>query len=179
MDSTLFAREQERSHEVGFELKELAPIIGVWETTAKCRFSPDGPVVECRSNENVYWSRSGKFIISDQQGLSPAGLMHKLVVTAWDPINKNFQMIDITPGGESYVMVMSLEGNTAKITGNRIGKIHSARIWMTIVYDFPDKYRFRSECSVDEGPKWVFSEGTSFKVKPKDEERVPSDLSHL
>jgi len=123
-------------------------------------------MVETKSSENVYWSTSGYFLISDQRGLTPRGWVHKLQATAWDPINKRFQMIDLPPGGQSYEMTMTIEGKISKIVGSRTNAGHVTKIWVTSEEISPTQSHFRSECSVDDGPKWLFAEGDSKKVTP-------------
>jgi hypothetical protein len=147
------------------ELDALAWMIGVWETTAKCRFTPDAPVFEGKSVESIYWSESHQFLISDMRGLTPGGWANQLQVTTWDPLGKQFQMTDLTPGGDSYRMTMTIEGGIAKIVGSRTNDGHTTRIWVTVEHVSRTESRFRSECSVDDGPKWVFSEGVSKKVR--------------
>src|SRR5438477_5135155 len=101
------------------ELEPLTHMIGVWETTAKCRFSPDAPIFEGKSTESAYWSESHQFVISDKRGLTPEGWINQLQITTWDPIKKRFQIIELTPGGNPSEMAMIIEGNVANVTGTR------------------------------------------------------------
>ena len=139
-------------------------MIGVWETTAKCRFTPGAPVFEGKSIATIYWSKSRQFLISDQRGLTPGGWVNTLQVTAWDPINKHYQIIELVPGGSSNQMVMTIEGNHGKVTGSQINGTHITRINLTFENISPTESHFRSECSIDDGPKWLFSEGVSKKI---------------
>jgi hypothetical protein len=147
------------------ELQPLIRMIGVWEVTAKCRYSPDAPVFKGRSIESVYWAESHQFIISDKRGSTPGGWGSQLQVTTWDPIHKNFQLIELTPGRGSTNMVMTVDGDVAKIIGTRTDSGHTTQFWLTSKYVSPTESHFRSECSVDDGPKWLFSEGIAKKVK--------------
>lgn len=145
------------------ELRRLSGSVGVWQTTAKIRITPDSPVFEGKSIEQVYWSASGQFRISDQLGLTRGGWVSKIQITTWDPIKKQFQMIDLTPGGSSYLMTMTIEGKVSRVTGSRTSSGHTTKIWLTTEEVSKTESKFKSECSVDDGPRWIFSEGVSTK----------------
>src|SRR5687768_9579843 len=61
------------------EIEKIAFTVGVWETTAKYRFTPEATVFESKSVETVQWSPNRQFLISDQRSLMPAGPMNQLV----------------------------------------------------------------------------------------------------
>jgi hypothetical protein len=88
-----------------------------------------------------------------------------LQVTTWNPIKKEFQIIDLTPGGSSCEMAMTIKGNIWNVIGSQISADHITRLSLTVERVSTTESHFRSECSIDNGPKWLFSEGVSKKVK--------------
>src|SRR5205807_865708 len=144
------------------ELQRLASMVGVWDTKASCRFTPDGPTFEGQSVEIVSWSANHYFLITDQWGLLPEGWRNKLVIIGWNPIKKEYDLTDLSPNGESGKLVMTIEGNVQTILSYRQIADHTVRAELTIEGISPVETRFHCKCT-DGERSWLFSEGTSKK----------------
>lgn len=145
------------------ELERLAFTLGTWDTRATCRLKPQSEPFEGKSVETIQWSPNGQFLISDQWGSFPQGWANKMVITTWDPKKQEYKLIDVTHGGPTYTMSMSFNGKTSHISGEFNDGGHLKQTWLSIDYLSDTEYKFRCESSIDHGPKWLFSEGTSTK----------------
>jgi hypothetical protein len=157
------------------ELEKLSYGIGTWDSEVICRASPDAKEFKARAIAVVQWSANGQFLISDEWDLMPGGngpwgpvpqgWLNKLVITTWNPIKKEYVLVNI--------LAVAIETRTMTVDG-RIGTIrsethdgsHITETVTTTEHVSDTEFKFRSECSVDHGPKWVFSEGTSKKRSP-------------
>ena len=143
-------------------LERLQPLVGVWDIEATCWFTPDSEAFESKGIEHVYWSRNRQFLISDQWILLPAGWLPKTVITSWDPLKDELRLTNILPNA-TYVAIMKVgESMATTVEESKTGG-HIIRTLTTSEQISPRRRRFRSECSIDDGPKWLFAEGISVK----------------
>lgn len=93
-------------------------------------------------------------------GYLPAGWAPKMVITGWDPIEQKYRVTNILPNA-TYVTLMTLEGGQ-RFEERKEGD-HITKLWAYSEQVSPDKKKFRVQCSIDDGPKWTYCEGTSTK----------------
>src|SRR5205807_8782111 len=136
--------------------------IGVWDSESTCYFTPDGKEFKSRGTRTVRWSANRQFLISDEWLLMPEGWLPKIVITTWDPVKKEYRVVNVLPNA-TYVNTMTIEGNTAKVWGEFNDSTRAMRVWASIEQVSPTESKFHCECSVNNGPKWLFSEGISRK----------------
>ena len=141
-------------------LEKLEPLLGTWAGEGTYRFTPDAQAFHGKVFERVYWSKDRQFLISDQWVYLPAGWVPKIVITTWDPIEQKFRVTNIFPTG-TYCTLMTLDGGQ-RFEERKDGD-HTTKLWVHSKQVSPDKKTFRIECSIDDGPKWTFGEGTSTK----------------
>jgi len=146
------------------ELERLAFMVGVWDTTASYRSTPDAPIFEGRSVETVRWSPNKQFLISDQRALTPDGWKNQLVITIWNPVKKEYKLVDLISTGEVVEATMLIEGNIRKILFYSPFEDRFIRNEVTVEWVSDVEYQFRSECT-DRERTWVFCEGISKKRK--------------
>ena len=146
------------------ELQRLAAMIGIWDTKASYRSTPNASIVEGRSIETVRWSTNEHFVISDQHELTPNGWKDTLVITTWNPVKKEYKLINLTAAGEIVEATMMIEGNTRKILFYSPFENRLIRNEVTVEFVSDVEYKFRSECT-DQEKTWVFCEGISKKRK--------------
>jgi hypothetical protein len=145
-------------------LERLAGSVGVWETTTLYRWAPDIPVFESSSIETTQWSPNRKFLIADQRGTMPDGTTNRLLVTTWDPAEKQYKLVAIYDGGEVEQLTMTLEENVRRVVLHRPISGRLIRCELTTESVSPTEFKSRCECT-DKGKNWIFSEGTSKRVQ--------------
>lgn len=144
------------------EIEKIAFTVGVWETTAKYRFTPEASVFESKSVETVQWSPNRQFLISDQRSWMPSGSMNQLVITTWDPARKEYRLVVVMPDGKVTEGGMTVEGDHSSVL--YYPRVEGRLVRAEIMYDYSShsEYTFREE-RTDQGKTWVFCEGTSRK----------------
>jgi hypothetical protein len=151
------------------ELEALSFMTGRWVSEYSVRETPESNEFKGRGTGVTQWSPNGLFLISDQWLLikspdSPPNFWGaKLSVTTWDPIRKEYRITEVS-SGLTETMSMTLEG---KRTTTRLESRHGNHVTKTTSYGeriSDTQIKVRVECSVDDGPTWVFSEGTATKV---------------
>lgn len=143
-------------------LDQLESAVGVWDSEATCRFSPEGEQFQSKSTRVVKWSANRQFLISDEWLSMPGGWLPKVVITTWDPVKKEFKMINVL-SNTSYVNTMTIEGKFARVWGEFNDGKRVIQMWASVEQISDSETKFRCECSVENGPRWLFSEGTSRK----------------
>ncbi len=78
-----------------------------------------------------------------------------------------YRETNVLPNG-SYTTTMAFGDGTGAVATETIDKGHIARAVTKIEKASPTEYKFRSESSIDNGAKWVSSEGTSTKRAKSD-----------
>lgn len=147
------------------ELKRLADMIGIWDTAASYRPTPDAPAFEGRSVETTRWSANRQFLITDQLGLTRTGWEDRLLIISWDPVKKEYKLIEVNPAGENIEMTMEVKGKVQKILSYRPFEGRLIRTELTVETVSPFESKFRWECT-DQGKTWLFGEGISKKRSP-------------
>jgi hypothetical protein len=147
-------------------LDRLESRVGVWDIDAKVWFSPDAQEFKGKGIERVQWSPNRQFLISDQWMLLPVGWLPKLVITSWDPLKNEYRQTNVLPNA-TYTTIMGLN-KTGTVLSETKDRGHITRTWTTVEQVSSTETRERCECSVDGGPKWLFSETTSIKRKDAD-----------
>ncbi len=155
-------------------LENLQPLVGVWDVKATCWFTSGSKPFEGQGVERVYWSRNRQFLISDQWMLLPAGWLPKIVTTSWNPLTNEFRLTNILPNATYVATMRAGDLMTTTLEESKSGE-HVTRTWTTIEQISPRERRFRSECSIDRGPKWLFAEGVSVKRRAVSEGGDPGE----
>lgn len=143
-------------------LDKLEGRVGVWDIDARVWSSPDAKEFKGKGIETVQWSPNRQFLISDQWKLLPVGWLPKLVITSWDPVKNEYRLTNVLPNA-TYTTTMSVDSQTGTVVSESKDGGHITRTWTTVEHVSPTETRERCECSVDGGPKWLFSETTSIK----------------
>ncbi len=146
------------------ELRQLADSVGSWETSQRYRATPDATALESKSTENVRWSEGQQFLISEQRGLTPLGWSSRVLVTSWNPVDRQFHVVEIQEGGFTTEMTLWFEGKVQKVVGYRRFGDSLVRTELTVEHTSPDEYKFRMDCTGSSGV-WVCSEGRSKRIK--------------
>ena len=141
-------------------LDKLEPLLGTWASEGIYKRTPDAQPFHGKVFERVYWSKDRLFLISDQWAYLPAGWAPRMVITAWDPIEQKYRVTHILPTWTD-VTLMTLEGDHRYEESKEGG--HTTKLWASSEQVSPDKKKFRIECSIDDGPKWTFCEGTAIR----------------
>jgi hypothetical protein len=144
------------------EIEKIAATVGVWDTTATYRFTPDGTVFESKSVETVQRSPNRRFLISDQRGLMPEGWMNQLVITTWDTAKKEYKSVTVMPGGKTTEIGMTVEASHRSLLYYLPVEGRLVRAEMTADYTSEAECTFR-EKRTDQEKTWTFCEGTSRK----------------
>ena len=144
------------------EIQKIAATVGVWDTTAKYRFTPDAPVFESKSVETVRLSSNRQFLISDERASMPTGWMNQLVITTWDPAKKKYRLVTVMPGGKTSEIEMAVEGSHRSLLYYAQIEGRPVRAEMIVDYSSQTEYKFREE-RTDQDKVWIYCEGTSRK----------------
>jgi hypothetical protein len=85
------------------EMQKLDYLVGTWDTDAIGRVTPEAKEFNAKMITIVEWSPNGHFLIWDEWTLMPAmngpkgpvpqGWLNKLIVTTWNPIKKEYDMV--------------------------------------------------------------------------------------
>ena len=144
------------------EIEKIAFTVGVWDTTAKYRFTPEATVFESKSVETVQWSPNRQFLISDQRSLMPAGPMNQLVITTWNSASKEYRLVAVMQDGQVTETGMTVEGNHRSAL--YYPRVDGRLVRAEMIYDYSShtEYTFREE-RTDQGKTWIYCEGTSRK----------------
>jgi hypothetical protein len=147
-------------------------MVGTWDTEAICRFTPDAKEFKAKKIATIEWSPNGHFLISDEWALVPGsdgphghvpqGWLNQLVVITWNPIKKEYTLVNIL-ANTTFSLTMDSAGPRGTVHGEINEGGHVTESWTTFERVSDTETKFKTECSVDHGPKWVFTEGTSKK----------------
>lgn len=151
------------------ELEALSFMIGRWTSEFVVRETPQSKEVKSKAIAVTQWSPNGQFLISDQWLLiksldsSPNFWGAKVSVTTWDPIKKDYHVTEVSAGlTETSSMILEGRKITARGESRKEGHITKYRSVTERISD--TEARFRTECSIDDGPTWVFMEGTASRI---------------
>jgi hypothetical protein len=154
------------------ELQKLNYMVGTWDTEATAHFTPDAKEFKAKMITVVRWSSSGQFLISDEWSLMPAsngpkgpvpqGWLNKLVVTTWNPIKREYDMVNILSNA-TYTLAQDSFGEGGIAHGESRDGDHITETWTSFKRVSDTEMKFRTECSIDHGPKFVSGEGVSRK----------------
>lgn len=151
------------------ELEALNFMSGRWTSECVVRDTPQSKEWKSKGICVTQWSPNGQFLISDQWLLiksadsSPNFWGAKISVTTWDPIKKEYRVTEVS-GGVTEISSMILEGRkiTARNESRKEGHVTKYRSVTERMSD--TEARFRTECSIDDGPTWVYMEGTTSRI---------------
>jgi Protein of unknown function (DUF1579) len=146
------------------ELQKLGTAVGLWKTTTQSRFSPDGTVVESTSIENVRWSDSRQFLVTEQRGSTPDGWISRICITSWNAADRQIHVIEVSPGGSITDSTLWFEGSIEKVLGYRRLQGRLFRTELTVEHTSPDEFTFHYDC-LDQEKSWVCCEGKSRRSK--------------
>jgi hypothetical protein len=156
-------------------LEKLNSLVGVWDLEVTSRFAPNEEPFKGRVFDTTRWSDNKEFLISEQWVLLPAGWLPKLIITCWDPMTGQFRQTNVLPNA-TYVNILKTDGPCGQRYSESEKDGHVTRTWTTIEDVSPGVRKMKSESSIDNGPHWVSSEGTSRKkdvASPKDKYSTP------
>ena len=151
------------------ELEALNFMTGRWISEYVLRETSQSKEFKGKGIGVTQWSPNGQFLISDNWLLMKSpdappnfwGAM--LYVTTWDPIRKEYRITDVSPTLTS-TMSMTIDGKRTMIQGETRDGDHVTKTTTVQERISDTKTRVRTECSIDDGPAWVFTEGTATKV---------------
>lgn len=146
------------------ELQRLASSVGEWTTNQKFRSAPDAPAFESTSNYVVRWSRDQQYLISEQRGPTPTGWTSKILITSWNPTDRQIHVVEVNQGGATTDLILWFEGDIRKVLGHRRFGGRLVRTELTVERTTPDEYKFRVDC-LDSDRAWVCSEGVSKRLR--------------
>jgi hypothetical protein len=151
------------------ELEALNFMIGRWTSEFVVRETPQSKEFRSKGIDVTQWSPNGQFLISDQWLLiksldsSPNFWAAKISVTTWDSIKKEYRVTAVSePLTETSSMVLNGRKITAGSESRKEGHVTKYRSVTERISD--TEVRFRTECSLDDGPTWVFIEGTARRI---------------
>lgn len=154
------------------ELHMLDYMVGTWDTEAVARFTPDAKEFAAKMITVIEWSPNGQFLVSDEWALYPGfespaghvpqGWLNKLIVTTWNPVKKEYSLINIL-AAETYTLSMDKVGRGGTVHGETRDGDHVIETWTRFERVSDNEAKFHTDCSRDHGPKWVGSEGVSKK----------------
>ncbi|HEV2806786.1 MAG TPA: hypothetical protein VGW57_17820 [Chthoniobacterales bacterium] len=151
------------------ELEALNFMTGRWISEYVLRETPESNAFTGKGTSVIQWSPNGQFLISDQwllvksPGPPPNFWGAKLAVTTWDPVKKEYCITEVWSGG-TQTMSMALEGKKMITRGESRKGDHVTKTTSYAERISDTQIKVRIECSIDDGPTWVFSEGTATKV---------------
>ena len=146
------------------ELQKLASSVGAWKTIQRFRSAPDASAIESASTYNVRWSEDQQYLISEQRGPTPTGWTSKILITSWNPTDKQIHVVEVSEGGTTTDLTLWFEGDLQKVLGHRRFGGRLVRTELTVEHTSPDEYKFHVDC-LDSEKAWVCSEGVSQRVK--------------
>jgi hypothetical protein len=151
------------------ELEALNFTIGRWISEGIVRETPQSKEWKTKGIDVTQWSPNGQFLISDQWRLiksldsSPNFWAAKISVTTWDPIKKEYRVTEVSsPLTETSSVTIEGRKVTARSESRKEGHLTTCRSVAERISD--TETRVRTECSIDDGPTWVFMEGTSRRI---------------
>ena len=154
------------------KLQKLEYMVGTWDTEGTRREKPDDKGFKAKMITVVQWSPNGQFLIWDEwmlmpgantpKGPIPQGWLNKIVVTTWNPLKREYAMINILATA-TYTLTQNTFGEGAIAHGETHDGDHVTETWTTFERISDTEMRFRTECSIDHGPKWISDEGVSKK----------------
>ena len=146
------------------ELQRLASSVGTWKTTQRFWISAGANAFESTSTENVRWSESQEFLISEQRGVAWDGPTSRLCITSWNPEDRQIHVLEVSRGGSTVDMTVWFEGDTQKVLSYRRWSERLVRVELTIELLSPDESKFHADCTHEE-KTWVCLEGTSKRAQ--------------
>jgi hypothetical protein len=146
------------------ELEKLDSWVGSWRTTSKFRRGPDAAVFESTNTENVRWSESREFLVTEQRGRALDGPISRILITSWNPADRQIHVVEIRPGGQVIDSTLWFEGNIQKGLGYRRLDERLVRVELTVEHTSPDQFVFRYDC-LDDEKAWICCEGVSKRSK--------------
>jgi hypothetical protein len=152
------------------ELEALNFMTGKWNDEFTIRETSWSKEVKLKGVTITQWSPNGLYLISDgwAQFPPPVGFTrkawaNKITVITWDPIKKEYRVTDIANSLTSTA-IMSMNRNGGTIHGESRNGDHVTKSTMTFERVSDTETKYHIESSVDDGPQWVYLEGTSRKV---------------
>jgi hypothetical protein len=151
------------------ELEALSFLTGRWESEYVIHETPQSKEWKGKGVGVAQWSANGQFLISDFWLLikspdSPPNFWGAvLTVITWDPLRKEYRGTEIsatlTKTTSTVIEGKKMTTRSESRDGDHVTKTttYSERISDTEI-------KVRTECSIDGGPTWVFSEGTARKL---------------
>ena len=151
------------------ELEALNFMVGRWTSEFVVRETPESKEWKSKGVGVTQWSSNGQFLISDGWLLikspdsSPNFWGAKISVTTWDPLKKEYRVTEVSsPLTEISTMILEGKKITLRREFRKEGHVTTCRSVSEQISD--TEGRVRTECSIDDGPTWVFMEGTSRRI---------------
>ena len=151
------------------ELEALNFMIGRWTSEFVIRDTPQSKEFKSKSVGVTQWSPNGQFLISDGWLLlkspdsSPNFWGATFSVITWDPIKKEYRVTSVSATcTETASMILEGKKTTVRSESLKEGHVTKNRSVTERISD--TEIRFRHECSIDNGPAWVFMEGTARRI---------------
>ncbi len=152
------------------ELEALNFMTGKWNSEFTLRETPELKEFKGKGIGVTQWSPNGQFLITDgwtlmppPPGFTPKAWFNKLSVTTWDPIKKEYRITEVM-AGFTYTEVMTMDRKGGTIQNETRNGDHVTKTTITFERVSDTEMKFHTECSIDDGPKWVYFEGTTRKV---------------
>jgi hypothetical protein len=151
------------------ELEALNFSTGRWVSEYVLRQTPEAKEFRGKGIAIAQWSPNGQFLISDGWLLmkapdSPTNFWGAVLrVTTWDPIRKEYRITEISPT-LTTTMSMTLEGKRSTTRSEFRDADHVTKTTTYAERISDTEIKFRAESSLDGGPIWVYSEGTTTRV---------------
>jgi hypothetical protein len=145
-------------------LEKLDGWVGFWKSTSKFRRGPDAAVVEGTNTENVRWSESREFLVTEQRGHALDGPISCILITSWNPGDRQIHVIEVIPGGQINDSTLWFEGNIQKGLCYRRLNGRLVRVELTVEHTSPDEVVFHYDC-LDQEKTWICCEGVSKRSK--------------
>ena len=152
------------------ELEELNFMTGKWKSEFILHETPESKEFRGQSIGVTQWSPNGQFLISDGWTLVPgtSGVILNIwgnwvSITTWDSVHKEYRVTEVMANKtETAVMTMNQKGGTVRSEIHNGGHVTKTTVIFERISD--TEMKVRTECSRDDGPLWVFLEGTARKV---------------
>jgi hypothetical protein len=151
------------------ELEALNFMVGRWTSEAVVRETPQSKEFKSKGTAVTQWSPNGQFLISDGWLLikspdsSPNFWAATFSVTTWDPIKKEYRVTNVSATlTETSSMIVEGRKTTVRSESRKEGHVTRCRSVSERMSD--TETRFRNECAIDDGPTWVFIEGTARRI---------------
>ena len=132
---------------------ELDRFVGTWDAPGSFVTTPYSKAGHADAVNSCAWSTDHIFVICQQSISIDGALQHAISIYTFDDAAMTYHFYNLRPDGASSTKI-SVAGNTIIYSDSFTDKGQTVTIRTLNVWETPDRYRWRTEYSLDGGTTW-------------------------